>query len=235
MKRLICVSLFLMLLTGAAFASQAYECEMTENEVLTVRLDANATTGYEWDYKISDESLIDMITNEYTVDDETLDGTGGQFVVSFKAIDGATGDATIVFNYSTPSYGTAQTVILGVRAEDGSIFLDSDDCLDVDDGELTVTLDANATTGYEWNCAIDDESLFVKTSEEYIADDAKDMAGVGGKYKAVFEATMDGAGMVTLTFGYSRPWENALPARTIKASVWIIESGDFYIDGVEAA
>ena len=54
--------------------------EMSEDaRVLTVRLDANATTGYSWTYEIDNPAVLELVTAEYAPfeNEEGLLGVGG--------------------------------------------------------------------------------------------------------------------------------------------------------------
>ena len=96
-----------------------------------------------------------------------------------------------------------------------------------DETVLTVSLKANATTGYSWTYAISDEGMLACEGEDYLPDESGEgMVGTGGTYTATFSPTMQGAGWVTVTFRYARPWEtDAEPAEIIDLDVWIYESG----------
>ena len=72
MKKLLAMLLAAVLLCGAAFAEGEIDdswYELSEDEcVLTVRLDANPTTGYEWSYAFSDDTALELLTDEYVED-----------------------------------------------------------------------------------------------------------------------------------------------------------------------
>lgn len=78
-----------------------------------------------------------------------------------------------------------------------------------------ITLDANATTGYEWEASIDGVSV-AQTYENYTAPDysTTGLVGVPGIWNAHFETTgYDGTSYVTLR--YVRPWDMSDVAYTI--------------------
>ena len=83
------------------------ELELSEDgKILTVRLAANPTTGYDWEFTIDDESIAELVTCEYVPDEAADDmvGVGGTFVASFMATIGEgdtvnPGVAMIAFNY----------------------------------------------------------------------------------------------------------------------------------------
>ena len=86
---------------------------------------------------------------------------------------------------------------------------------------IYVTLESNATTGYEWVVEIEGESV-VKRSEEYIAPEETGLLGAPGTWKAEFKAIEDGES--TLTFKYLRPWDVNDVAEVKEVKV-IVESG----------
>ena len=72
-----------------------------ESRVLTVRLPANPTTGYEWNFDISDPAALELLTMEYTGDeaDEQMVGVGGQWVASFYSTLEGTGEVDLTLTY----------------------------------------------------------------------------------------------------------------------------------------
>lgn len=83
--------------------------ELSEGQdVLTVRLPANETTGYQWDFEISNPELLELITSEYTGDEaaEGMVGVGGIWAASFgNAIttEGMGGCVFLTLRYRRPS------------------------------------------------------------------------------------------------------------------------------------
>jgi len=75
--------------------------------------------------------------------------------------------------------------------------------------EFVITLDANATTGYEWQLASPiDDNLIKLVSSEYTPDNTG-LVGSGGKSIWTFKAAQ--AGKAQVSFKYIRPWENNTP------------------------
>ena len=77
-------------------------------------------------------------------------------------------------------------------------------CGESADGETCeISLKANATTGYQWDCKASPEGI-VKVEGEYVPDENKQgFVGVGGTQK--YTVTAKKAGEVTLTFDYLSP------------------------------
>lgn len=90
---------------------------------------------------------------------------------------------------------------------------------------LTVTLPANATTGYAWLWQLDELNRIQLVSEEYLPDAAPEgMLGTGGTWQAVFAPTMESAGETVLLLRYARAWEET-PAEEHTLRLMIGEDG----------
>ncbi|MEI6832327.1 MAG: protease inhibitor I42 family protein, partial [Candidatus Omnitrophota bacterium] len=75
---------------------------------------------------------------------------------------------------------------------------------------FTITLEANKTTGYEWQLANPlDESMVQLISSEYLTRKTK-LLGVGGKQVWVLKALK--TGKMTISFKYIRPREKENPS-----------------------
>ncbi len=84
--------------------------------------------------------------------------------------------------------------------------------------KMQINLEANPTTGYEWEVAEVDEKVLRETGTVYKPDsDSSDMVGNGGKEILTFEAV--GAGKTTLRLIYHQPWDEAPPAETFLVTV----------------
>ncbi len=78
-------------------------------------------------------------------------------------------------------------------------------------GSLTVTLDSNASTGFQWVLvSIGDETVLEKTANTYEAPEDTGMVGAPGKEIWTFKALKKGTS--TISMEYSRPWENGTQA-----------------------
>jgi predicted secreted protein len=83
---------------------------------------------------------------------------------------------------------------------------------------FVIILDANATTGYEWQLARPIDEMAIKfIGSEYFTDNPG-LIGSGGKSVWTFEALKPGKTKVF--FKYVRPWEKDDP--TAKKSVFIV-------------
>lgn len=73
---------------------------LTVDDVFTIRLDANPTTGIWWQDPVFDASVLKLTSNDYIADPapEGLVGSGGTTVMTFEAI--APGATSITSDYS---------------------------------------------------------------------------------------------------------------------------------------
>jgi len=78
-------------------------------------------------------------------------------------------------------------------------------------GSLTVTLESNASTGFQWELVrISDEAVLKKTANTYEAPEDTDMVGAPGKEIWTFKALKKGTS--TISMEYSQPWPNGTKA-----------------------
>ncbi|MDD4028819.1 MAG: protease inhibitor I42 family protein [Caldisericia bacterium] len=85
---------------------------------------------------------------------------------------------------------------------------------------ITIRLEENATTGYEWNYTIADAEVVEFVSDEFNAPSDTEMVGVPGEHVWVFKAI--GSGSTTINFELSRSWEEGeTPAETKEFQVTV--------------
>ena len=76
------------------------------------------------------------------------------------------------------------------------------------DSPAVIELEGNPTTGYEWTCIIEDESI-AKIETIFEADETTSaITGEGGTY--LFTVTCLKKGNTTITCNYSRNWEETI-------------------------
>lgn len=86
-------------------------------------------------------------------------------------------------------------------------------------GTLTVTLESNPTTGFQWELAsISDQAVLEKQSNTFEAPEDTGMVGAPGKEVWTFKALKKGSSIVSME--YRRPWEEDVePDKTFTLSV----------------
>ena len=113
---LLVVSLILLMLTsvyifsGCAIAEKTYtesnngdNLNLKINDVITIKLESNATTGYKWNLSEENNSgIIAIVSSDYTEKEnkDNLVGSGGFETLTFKAV--SRGSATIILTYNRP-------------------------------------------------------------------------------------------------------------------------------------
>ncbi|MDO4489403.1 MAG: protease inhibitor I42 family protein, partial [Eubacteriales bacterium] len=124
--------------------------EVTDNkEVMTVRLEANSTTGYSWQWKISDEEVFEFLTGEYIAPNDGALGAPGQWVGSFKPSFKKDGDVKVEFSYeriweSQP----AKIFTIDVTVKDNKLYITNTSMMEkqmpvIADGTYTVEIHAD--------------------------------------------------------------------------------------------
>ncbi len=73
------------------------------NSIGTVKLKGNATTGYTWNYTISDQDVIELDSKSFESQDLNLVGSPRNYIWNFKPIK--TGTTKITFKYYRPWEG----------------------------------------------------------------------------------------------------------------------------------
>ena len=140
-------------------------------EIVTVRLPANATTGYEWTYEISDPAKLEVVSAEYIPDEnrERLAGVGGTYVASFRGTFEKFGFASVKFTYArsfeTDGDRLVRTLHLFV-AENNQLQVVPWYELSAENKVLTVRLDsAQGDKGGSWLFSCSNDSLELLTME----------------------------------------------------------------------
>jgi inhibitor of cysteine peptidase len=182
--------------------------EANVGDEFTITVASNPTTGYEWQLA---QPLVGgvllFVSSEYEVDetDTEIVGAGGKEVWTFKA-EGL-GDTTVSLEYVRPWEEDA----IPTDQRTFNVIINSTE-VDVGD-EFAITLDSNATTGYEWQLADTlDESTLELVGSEYTIPNDEGLVGAGGIEVWTFKAV--GAGETTVPMKYVRPWEeDVAPAK----------------------
>lgn len=82
----------------------------------------------------------------------------------------------------------------------------------LDGGRLTIALEENASTGYQWYLEIDDETVLRLAGDETTPAQG-DRPGAPAQRAFTLEAVADGEAIVSLY--YQRAWEDEAPAQTL--------------------
>ena len=88
--------------TATSFTEPSQTIKVDLNQEFTISLQANPTTGYDWQ-PVFDDGLISLVKKDYKQDDHSgkqLVGSGGTDFFTFKAIKA--GELKITFTYYRP-------------------------------------------------------------------------------------------------------------------------------------
>ena len=86
--------------------------------------------------------------------------------------------------------------------------------------ELTVVLESNPTTGYQWSVKVNVAGVLDAVDEPSYASRVGDARLVGAGGATTFRFRAVDAGTTTLVFTYRRPWEaNLPPAKIVRYEV----------------
>jgi inhibitor of cysteine peptidase len=118
---------------------------------------------------------------------------------------------------STPSSSTPKEVSVDSSYSEKEVEIASG-------GTLTVTLESNSSTGYQWSLtSISDQAVLEKVDQKYVAPEAPQngipLVGAPGKEVWTFQALQKGTS--TISMGYSRSWETVSPAKTFTLTVTV--------------
>jgi len=111
---LACASAPSQVSVDASYAGK--EVEVAAGGSLTVTLESNPTTGFEWELASNtDEAVLELVGSKYEAPEGAVPGAGGKEVWTFKALK--KGNSTISMEYSRSweeGVETAETFVLTV-------------------------------------------------------------------------------------------------------------------------
>jgi len=209
--------------------TEAKAIDVNNDEVFTVKLDGNPTTGYSWilenEEEISASGIVSKVNDDFVEDDheEGMVGVGGKFIFEFM-VNNACGKQlpNLVFAYKRPWEVDAVE-----KAEYSLNLKDDNNCAkDVEESKeikvknnetFTVELKGNATTGYKWSLVNEEElaasGVVEKVNEEYVEKEHFfGLVGSGGKFVFTFKVN-DACGkeLPKLSFVHKQPWNEEDP------------------------
>ena len=117
MKKIVLIVMVMILCVGVFVG-----CESSNDhadKVFEIQLEGNITTGYEWNYSMDQEGIVEEVSAEYVQDpaDKDIDGAGGTYIYEFSGLK--EGDVTLTFEYAQPweDVEPAQTVVYELHVD----------------------------------------------------------------------------------------------------------------------
>ena len=223
MKKMLVWVMMLTLMTMGAWGAMAEQADAAtdaadswyeisaDGTVVTVRLPLEA--GLSWTAEISDDTLMELITEETEND---------LYVASFKAVDGQIGDVSLIFNLTDDTAEAARrTRVLEMTLGEGGQLnllsvLEQDpeaDWCELTDNVLTVRLPEDLSTGYRWDFEISDPEVLEMLTQESTEGEN----GGAGQYAASFRPLKEG--QEELVLSYSREDGETLETRAVDFDV----------------
>ena len=99
------ISLFLLVLSSNVFAQSETVMKVEpQQQLFTIELPANPTTGYQWSVVNYNKALLRLERSSYIRAETKLIGSGGQmqYVFSLKPCDIFPAQTTLTFKYARP-------------------------------------------------------------------------------------------------------------------------------------
>lgn len=210
-------------------ADDGHTITATEGQQVTVKLSANATTGYQWQVASTDKTFgYPKIT--YSASSTTV-GAGGTTKLVWKTSGALSmvGTHTVKLEYQRPWAETAKPArtfsftVKIVPAKPAPVTL-----FDADNGKtvpvkvgqpIVVALSSNPTTGYDWQVESTDKTFGYPVKE---FTPASSKVGASGTTTLTWktDGPLSVLGRHTVKLAYQRPWaETAPPAKTYTFTV----------------
>jgi inhibitor of cysteine peptidase len=105
--------------SGKVYGKSDTDITVETEKTFTIRLDENPTTGYIWEYAISDPAVAAFDRDDYSPDDKTgqKTGSGGDKSFIFKALKAGT--AEITFSLMPPDMDAepAETIVYNITVQ----------------------------------------------------------------------------------------------------------------------
>ena len=228
-----------------------------DDTLLTVRLKANATTGYFWTCSMTKEGIIEMVSEEYIEDehDEGMAGVGGQYVASFKAAVPSDGSAlpdspvSLVFTYARSSGEPLYTAILDLYVYNGNVICVENDLNEAEDGDtdrsgcelsedrtiLSAYFNGLAVEDCVWNWTIDDTDILDEITSSVFPGTEGLTSGMSASFFAtntpfVNEGESIKPGTTFLTITYGGDGEGEVPLLRYVYRVTVAEDGTLTLE-----
>ena len=103
-----------------------YTIEQEDNQTFTVVVSENASTGYTWNYRINDEALVELVSDETIAADTELVGAPSEKRMTFKVL--GNGVSTVLFKnmQNFGDYEVSDVFTLLVYKTDDQLIVEED-------------------------------------------------------------------------------------------------------------
>lgn len=240
--------------SATEYKDSSQPIKVEKGSSFTIVLDSNPTTGYQWQFtQAVDEKVITLTKTEYVKADPSVIGSGGQEKWTFKAeeIGETTISLQYVRPWETPNAqqqpaggqegnqngeqtaqqapttATFQVIVVakGATSAKPKQYKDESQTIEAEKNvEFEIVLEANHTTGYQWQLAAPlDESILEVSNTTYAAASGEEV-GAGGEETWTMDPV--GVGSTQIKLELVRPWEkDVAPAEEKVFNVNVSEPG----------
>ncbi len=184
------------------------------DEIFDISLASNPTTGYEWDIKEWDYSVLELVDHKFEPPEgENIVGGAGKEVWTFKGLKNGETTLRLIYWQSwegeesiTDEFTLHVTVGTSVRTyteEDNN----SDVSIEIDE-IFDISLASNPSTGYKWDIKECDYSVLELVDHKFVYPEDTDdepIPGTPGQQNWTFKGLKDGE--TTLRLVYWLSWE----------------------------
>ncbi len=231
MKKNIFVTTIFLMLFVFSFATNNVLLESVVNDVgvgetLVIKLEENGSTGFIWNYSLSNPDLVKLIgektinPNEEKSPEKQMSGAPYFKEWTFKVNE--SGEGTIIFSLYRPWEDPDTAVdfkVYNLKAYDSINLKEGQNTLSIDEVGM-IELDENPSTGYSWTYNIDDSESPLNISKKIVKSNSKLL---GASNKVIFEISSSKSGTHKIILEYKRPWEDD-PIKTFEYDIEVVDS-----------
>jgi len=165
-------------------------------DAFTIILDTNPSTGYSWDFKVSNEDQVDFLSQDLIMPADVMPGMGGKATFTFKALED--GVSTIKFKYGQSwDESTAEILDIMVYKNGDKLFVEEDKIVTIADENTNESSDKDQVM--DGKIEIDEENRVVLYNDEQVGDFGIEMYG---------DITMVPLSSTLTALGYEVTWNS---------------------------
>jgi len=183
--------------TNATALREATNLTLVKGENLTIQLQSNPSTGYQWEPTYSKASLT-LVNQTYVASNTSVLGAPGGELFTFQAPQ--TGTSAVTFNYVSPANQTTNSVNYTITTT--TLNVSTVNGIYVSQGQyFTIPLQSNPSTGYQWQLTLFDNSTLKFVNETYVSSvsSSSTVVGAGGTDLWTFQAIHTGTGGIIMS------------------------------------
>jgi len=239
MKKMILLTSVLLVFFGCAFGAEEVLLQSVTNNVgvgekIVVKLEENGSTGFVWNYTISNPDILKLVDenvinpNQGKPGQEQMSGAPYFKEWTFEVADA--GDAVVIFSYYRPWEDPKTAIdfkVFNLKSFDSAHLQEGNNTLSVNEvGKIE--LEENPSTGYAWTYEVEDPDGNLVIDKKVIkgnsnSSDNPNEIILGAPNNVVYELSAKKSGTYKVTFSYGRSWEDA-PATSLVYELEVVDA-----------